>query len=198
MDDGVVVTPLRAYRRRVEQCWDQFERAIFADCMLGGLRADMFRREVPSRSASAQVAYRTYPLAETRQAIMARMDPSSREAVVDFCDRFRSWMSVDLPPNDLFQDTLWMWAPPAALQKVTSAGIVLVSDRALQLFQGHEWMSFTVQMEDEIRELPPDIRPAILYRLLEQAGRTAMVELYYKERGAVPPAPGSGDLPPAP
>ena len=141
MDDVMVVTPLRAYRRRVEQCWDQFERALFTDCMLGGLRADLVRREVPSRSASAQVAalrkYKTYPLAETRQAIMARMEPSSREAAVDFCDSFRSWMSVDLPPNDMFQDILWMWASPAALQKVTSAGVELVADRALQLFQGH-------------------------------------------------------------
>ena len=60
--------------------------------------------------------------------------PAAEKAVVDFCDRFRSWMSVDLPPNDLFQDTLWMWASLAALQKVTSADIELVSGRVLQLF----------------------------------------------------------------
>ena len=52
-------------------------------------------------------------------------------------------------------------------------------------------------VEGETRALPPDISPATCYRLLEQAKRTEMVELYYKERGAVPPALGSGDRLPA-
>ena len=107
MDDSVVVTPLRA------------------------------NRGMPSQSAPAQVSalrkYQKCPLEKTCQAVNARTGPSSRETVVSFCD-CRSWMSVDLPPHHLFQDTLWMWASLAALRKVTSANIGLVSGRVLQLF----------------------------------------------------------------
>ena len=55
-------------------------------------------------------------------------------------------------------------------------------------FWGRRGRGTALWRSTETRVLPPDIRPAIRYLLLEQAKRTEMVGLYYQERGAAPSA----------
>ena len=170
----------RDWHGGVEGCWNRLQDRVFMQFMVSQVRRALDRRGIPRRSAAAQGAALKRRLvgcgmAQVRREVTPLLPVEWHRDLQHQVDAFDRLFNAHMGPNDCFQDRLWTTQTQDSWQTIRQAGLLHLEQRVHSLFEGSQALLVSHLLDAELEETPADIGGSLLYRLLDNEGRAAIV-----------------------